>query len=393
MYRRYCLILVVLFVTLLAAGCGGRSTAAPTVEPVDAQLFTPLISATGIVVPAQWARLSMPSGGVIAEVAVVEGQRVVSGQVLVRLKGRESFAAAVAAAEVELLAAEKAMGDLVENAKLERALAEQAKAAADKALDDALKKRANKEYGRASRNVIDEALANYYLAEDEVNKAEDLFGKVSAFSESDPNRASALARLAAAPHERVKKLGAVNGYLARPNAIEVAEADAAVEVARAQVADAERELERLKDGPDPKDLALAEARLQNTKQQLAAAKTALADLELKAPFAGTVSRVYVRANESIQPGQQVLLLADLENLQVETTDLNEIGAAQVDLGDPVIVTFDALPEIVVKGTVARIAPKSAETSGVNYTVIIKLEEIPDKLRWDMTAFVDIQISE
>lgn len=393
MYRRYCLILVVLFVTLLAAGCGGRSTAAPTVEPVDAQLFTPLISATGIVVPAQWARLSMPSGGVIAEVAVVEGQRVVSGQVLVRLKGRESFAAAVAAAEVELLAAEKAMGDLVENAKLERALAEQAKAAADKALDDALKKRANKEYGRASRNVIDEALANYYLAEDEVNKAEDLFGKVFAFSESDPNRASALARLAAARQERDKKLAALNWYLARPNAIEVAEADAAVEVARAQVADAERELERLKDGPDPKDLALAEARLQNTKQQLAAAKTALADLELKAPFAGTVSRVYVRANESIQPGQQVLLLADLENLQVETTDLNEIGAAQVDLGDPVIVTFDALPEIVVKGTVARIAPKSAETSGVNYTVIIKLEEIPDKLRWDMTAFVDIQISE
>jgi hypothetical protein len=78
-------------------------------------------------------------------------------------------------------------------------------------------------------------------------------------------------------------------------------------------------------------------------------------------------------------------------MYIETTDLNEIDVARVQVGDTAIVTFDALPEANVKGIVTRIADKASEGSGVNYTVIIELSEIPEKLLWDMTAFVDIQV--
>ena len=61
------------------------------------------------------------------------------------------------------------------------------------------------------------------------------------------------------------------------------------------------------------------------------------------------------------------------------------------VGDTAIVTFDALPEQVLEGTVVSIAPKAAEGSGVNYPVILKLNKIPPELRWGMTAFVDIEI--
>ncbi len=37
------------------------------------------------------------------------------------------------------------------------------------------------------------------------------------------------------------------------------------------------------------------------------------------------------------------------------------------------------------------ATKAGEGSGVNYPVVIELDEIPDNLRWGMTAFVDIQV--
>jgi hypothetical protein len=40
--------------------------------------------------------------------------------------------------------------------------------------------------------------------------------------------------------------------------------------------------------------------------------------------------------------------------------------------------------------VVQIAPKSSEGAGVNYTVIVELDRIPDALMWGMTAFVDIQ---
>ena len=56
-----------------------------------------------------------------------------------------------------------------------------------------------------------------------------------------------------------------------------------------------------------------------------------------------------------------------------------------------MVTFDALPDLVLEGTVISIAPKADQGSGVNFPVVIELSEIPPALRWGMTAFVDIDV--
>ena len=104
-----------------------------------------------------------------------------------------------------------------------------------------------------------------------------------------------------------------------------------------------------------------------------------------------VCLLQTRVGEWLMPGMPVIELGNLEGLRVETTDLNEIDAARIQLDDSVIVTFDALPGVTVGGTVQRIAYKSAEGSGVNYTAVILLDEIPEGLRWGMTAFVDIEV--
>jgi multidrug resistance efflux pump len=140
-------------------------------------------------------------------------------------------------------------------------------------------------------------------------------------------------------------------------------------------------------------LALAQASLKNAEAQVEGAKAALEDLSLVAPFAGTVSSVDVRPNEYVTFGRTVVVLGDLSGLRVETTDLNEIDVASVEVGAPVTVTFDALADTLVDGQVLSISPKSGEGSGVNYTVIVTLDEIPSKLRWGMTAFADIQVGD
>ena len=91
------------------------------------------------------------------------------------------------------------------------------------------------------------------------------------------------------------------------------------------------------------------------------------------------------------PELPILLIADLTDLRVDTTDLNEIDAARVRVGDAVLLTFDALPGVEVNGVVKSIAPKAAEGSGVNYTAVIVMDEIPEALRWGMTAFADISV--
>jgi HlyD family secretion protein len=82
----------------------------------------------------------------------------------------------------------------------------------------------------------------------------------------------------------------------------------------------------------------------------------------------------------------------MSTLRVETTDLSEVDVARVTVGQPVSVTFDALKGQALAGKVTRIAPMSnASQGGVNYTVIVELDQLDPALRWGMTAFTDITI--
>jgi HlyD family secretion protein len=98
------------------------------------------------------------------------------------------------------------------------------------------------------------------------------------------------------------------------------------------------ERDTLENGPDPEDLAAAEARLANAEASLAAAQAVYDDLVLEAPFDGTIGELYVNESEWISPRQPAMLIADLGHLRVETTDLNEIDVARIEVGDTATVT-------------------------------------------------------
>jgi hypothetical protein len=47
---------------------------------------------------------------------------------------------------------------------------------------------------------------------------------------------------------------------------------------------------------------------------------------------------------------------------------------------------------VFEGTIVRISPRAApESGGVNYTVVIEVDELDPVIKWGMTAFVDVQL--
>lgn len=433
------LILLTFILIFVLSACSGAADDAvtPEPEPVD---FTPIVSATGEVVPEQEALLSVSAGGVIAEVLVSKGDSVNAGDVLVRLEGTEQQQAAVSAAELALAntefaldalykdtdlmaaqalqsaeAAERALEDL-HNTELQQALAAQAVAEAQKAVNTT-DRHARYLQSTASQADIDAQKAQVVMAKDVLDKAEEDYEPYAGKPEDNLTRAHYLSRLAAAQQSydaAVRKLNALEGTGSEVD-INVAEADYLT--AQAQLLQAERDLERVMDGPDagevalleaqiekgyrdfetysagadPDDVALAEARVANAESQLSAAQATLADLELAAPFDGTISEVHINPSEWVAPGSPVLLLADLNHLRVETTDLGEIDVAQIKVGDTAIITFDALPDLLLEGTVVSIAPKATEGSGVNYPVILELSEIPAELRWGMTAFVDIEL--
>jgi HlyD family secretion protein len=395
MHKRFLNILWILPLLGLAflVGCSGlgqRETPTPT--PLAEDDITPLVNATGVVVPARFTTLSVTTGGVIAELLVEEDDTVTTGQPLLRLEGTEDLQAAVAAAQLEVVAAQHDLDLLYKDLDLRVSQANQAVVDAKQALRDAERRQYNVELA-AKQVDIDQARANLVLARDKLEKAVEDFEPYENKPEDNLTRAALLSVKAQAEEQHDAAMRLLNNLLAGANDLDVAEAQAEVGVAQAQLAVAQREYEMLQKGPDPQDVKLAEERLANAAVQLKAAEAALRDLELQAPFDGTVSELYVRQSQWIAPGQPVLSLADLGHLRVETTDLNEIDVARLDVGNSAIVTFDALPDVSVMGKVVRIAPKASEGSGVNYTVVVELDEVPPKLRWSMTAFVDIEVAE
>jgi len=365
--------------SMFLAACSGLSpqaTATPDSETVED--VTPLVNATGKAVPAEYSRLSITVPGVVNEILVSEGDQVNEGDVLLRLKGKEDLAAAISAADFEVTAAQKALDDLYKNADDAKTQTQEAIAVQEKLVRDARYQLDNFTPPQMqSKMSATEALA---WAKQRLDAAYAAFAPYKYYSETDDTRED------------------------RKEDYDDAQADYNAAVKRLQyeteLATTQANLQKAlddyaiwKDGPDPKDMAVAQARLDNAEAALVAAQAKLVDLELRSPFSGTVSEVNVRQGEWINPGQPVLVIADLANLQVETTDLNEIDAARVKVGNPVIVTFDALPGVQVGGVVKSIAPKASEGSGVNYTAIIELNDLPDLLRWGMTAFVDIEVGD
>jgi len=378
---------------LLLAGCSGASQPEepqPELEPIEE--FIPVISATGEVVPVRWALLGAPTSGLVAELLVGRGDPVEQGQLLARLGDREAAEAVLTAAQLELVLAQQALDDLHANAGSLATQAQLELANARDALEDAeYKWRVQQQGNRASPEAVRAAEARLLLAEEGLDAAKGAYDEFSGRPSDDPRRAAALVNWENARQARDAALRNLNWYKGHPTDVQQAVLDAEVAVAEARVAEAEREWAKRQNGPAPDELALVEARLSNAQAQVAAAQAAVADLDIRAPFGGTVSEVYIHSSEWIAIGTPLLLLADLAGLQVETTDLSELDVARIAAGDAATVTFDALPDTLVAGTVASIAPKAAEGAGVNYTVVVDLAETPAQLRWEMTAFVDIEV--
>lgn len=160
--------------------------------------------------------------------------------------------------------------------------------------------------------------------------------------------------------------------------------------AQALVRSAQADLDLLSAAVRPSAIAAAEAGIAQAEAGVQAAQAAISNTALTAPFAGTVTSLAIASGELALPGQPVITLADLSQLQVETTDLSERDLGRVAVGTRVVVFVDALNR-EIGGTVARIALQSTTAGGdVVYPLVIDLDEQPAELRWGMSVDVEVR---
>jgi HlyD family secretion protein len=150
-------------------------------------------------------------------------------------------------------------------------------------------------------------------------------------------------------------------------------------------------LAKLEDGGgiDPDQLAAAEARITAAEAAVASAQSALAALELKSTLSGAVIDLDLKAGQRVTAGAPVITLADLSSWVVKTDNLTEIEVVQIEIGQPVMVVLDALPDVPLAGEVTAINSRFEEKRGeITYTVTVALNDTDPRLRWGMTAAVE-----
>jgi HlyD family secretion protein len=361
-----------------------------------------VVSATGEVVPAQWATLSFPIAGQSVEILAQEGDEIQEGDVIARLDSTDL--------DLALIRAEAALQISTANLALSKAgpreeEVERAKdqlAAANARISVAVAQREQVKEGPSETDVIN-AQTDLQEAQNSQESAQEGYDTIIGYlddiedMELEPGARTPLdgeqnARYALELANL--RLAAAQAYLnelldgPEPGDLNVANARVWLAVARRDAAQAYLDL--VMAGTHPADIAISEAEVEQAQAAVDSARAAREQTILRAPFSGTISEITINIGEMVSPGQAAVTVAGLSSLQVETTDLNELDVARIRVSSPVTVTFDALPGVEVEGAVIEIAPKSAEGAGVNYTVTIELSDIPEALRWGMTAFVDIE---
>jgi HlyD family secretion protein len=385
-------LLTILFALSLTACQTPVSAATPTVvtatNSAPAQAKTGVLIFEGEAVPVDYVTLAFPVNGIVDEVLVKEGEAVQQGDLLARLKGSEKQKAAISSAEKELLTAQKALDDLNSNSNVARAQAQLAMATAKKALDKAVENRNYKNYKRADQWYIDQSNADYILALNDFNNAKTVWENWQDKDETDKNRAFALQNFAAA-RKKVEQAEANYNYLqGSPLEVDVQISEGELVVAKANYEKAKNDWELVKNGPNQNELDLAQERVDNAQSQLDAAKTGLADLELKSTITGTVVSSNLKAGQLSTVGSSSVVVANLAEFQVESNDLTELNIAKINEGNTVIITFDGVPGLSLPGKVERIKPLGEDNQGdITYTVIIKLEQQDPRIKWRMTSSI------
>lgn len=335
-------VLVLIFIVGFLFIRGGRQQKSPyQTETLSKGSLTATVGATGSVRAAQNALLVWQTSGTVDKVNVTVGDVVKMGDVLATL-AKTSLPQNIILAEADLVTAQGNLDDLMKS-DTARSQAAIALLSAQDAYDKA------KTYRESLNGKIDLQKVTF------VTIGGRTFPKITYYK----------------------------GY-ADPETIEKADNDLSLK--KAQLDDAQRAYDRVKDGPNAADVAAAQARVDAAQATLNAAL-------IKAPFNGTITQADPMPGDQVSAGTTAFRIDDLSSLLVDV-QVSEIDINNVSVGQSVSVTFDAIPNKTYNGKVTEVSQAGDIVSGaVNFTVTVQLTDGDQNVKPGMTAAVNIVVDQ
>jgi len=160
----------------------------------------------------------------------------------------------------------------------------------------------------------------------------------AAFAKSDLDRISKMVESGSLPGESLEK--AQVEYISQ----------------QTKLSAARKHLEMLETGYTRTTIAVQEAMVKEAETKVELARARLAECIIAAPFAGTITRVYVRPGDMAAMKTPLLEMVDLSSMVIRVA-VTEAQAGDVREGTPAVVQLDALHGKTFHGKVVRAYPE------------------------------------
>ncbi|MBD2187411.1 efflux RND transporter periplasmic adaptor subunit [Pseudanabaena mucicola] len=334
------------FAFRVLSGLGQKSTTVnDNTELVESKSLAVKIKSSGSVVPIETVNLSPKQAGTLMELLVEQGARVRQGQVIARMDN-SNLLPQLYQAQASAAASEANLAKLRNGNRPEDIAAAQARVESARGRLEAVRSRL--------------ALTNMRTA-------------------------------------RFRDLQ-TEGAISRDRFDEVLTDDRSTQAdllsAQANLAEATRQFEELRNGSRPEDIAQAEAQLAQAIAGIRAVEVQLEDTIIRAPFAGIITQKYANAGAFVTPttsasstnsSTSTSIVAIANGLEI-IAKVPEVDIAQIKIGQEVEIIADAFPTQVFKGKVRLIAPEAIiEQNVTSFQVRVALETGKDKLQSGMNA--------
>ncbi|HEX7542121.1 MAG TPA: efflux RND transporter periplasmic adaptor subunit [Anaerolineales bacterium] len=375
---------VVAVVVVYAARARANAASTYQTTTIERGTLTATIGATGNVRASQTAIINWQTSGTVGTVNVSVGDQVTAGDDLASLS-TTSLAQNVVLAQADLVSAQRNL-DSVLHSSTQSAQAQLNLVNAQKSYDSA---NATLNSMQASNRGgtpadIENARAQLTLAQSSLDQAQKTYDLFKDLPDTDARKAQAYTSLYNAQQSVTRAQYNLNYFTQVPGGSDIDAARAKLALAQAQLEDAQREWTRLKDGPDPGDVAAAQARVD-------AAQATINFSRLSAPFAGTVTEADPMVGDQVSPGTSGFRVDDLSHLLVDV-QVSEVDINNVTVGQPALVTFDAVLGREYHGKVVDVSRVGTSVqSVVNFNVTVELTDPDADVKPGMTASVTITI--
>jgi len=156
------------------------------------------------------------------------------------------------------------------------------------------------------------------------------------------------------------------------------------------IAAAKRNLELEQSGSTAETIAYQEAQVANALAQVQYAQSQLSKAIIRAPFAGTITRIPFNKGDIVQPQEIAVSLIGTGAYQIET-NVTESDIAKIELGDTAQVTLDAYTDdVIFEAEVIQIDLSETIVDGVpTYKTTLQLTQEDSRIISGMTADIDI----